>query len=34
MSLKKQVGIVTNITKSNSYSASDCCNNSSSHSMN
>ena len=34
MSFKKEVGVVTNITKSSSYSASGCCNNSSSHSIN
>ena len=34
MSFKKEVGVVTNITKSSSYSASDCRNNSSSHSIN
>ena len=34
MPFKKEVGVVTNITKSSSYSASGCCNNSSSHSIN
>ena len=29
MSFKKEMGVVTNITKSSSYSASNCCNNSS-----
>ena len=33
MSFKKEMGVVTNITKSSSYSASNCCNNSSSHSI-
>ena len=31
---KREVGVVTNFTKSSSYLASDCCNNSSSHSVN
>ena len=34
MNFKKEMGVVTNITKSSSYSASDCCNNSSSHPIN
>ena len=33
MSLKKEVGVLPNITKSSSYSASDCCNNSISHTI-
>ena len=34
MSFKKEVGVVTNTTKSSSYLASNCCDNSSSHSSN
>ena len=34
VAFKKKVGVVTNITKRSSYSACDCCNHSSSHSIN
>ena len=34
MSFEQEVGVVINITKNKSYSASDCCNISSSHSIN
>ena len=34
MFVKKEVSVVTNTTKSSSYLASDCCDNSSSHSIN
>ena len=34
MHFKKEVGVVTNTTKSSSYLASNCCDNSSSHSSN
>ena len=34
VAFRKKVGVVTNITKRSSYSASDCYNNSSSHSIN